>query len=189
MHMQAWANASPATDVYADPSEPPPVVYHDKECRHPGCTTLRGENDGQGYCQNHYRQVLRYGHPEGVRAKAREDLLEAAHGIGDHIDVEAEIALAEAAVRFAVTRRTPIASVGAANAAAAPVNVYATPEANAAAVSLARDGLVSVEFVHLRRCALAYTEHDAEAPLRSFESVTRALEVAAVKFYKFLVTP
>lgn len=155
---------------------------HAYGCKMPGCIRARpthhdsgGDKGGKGYCGAHYRNLLRFGHPEGAKVKSDEDLQDAAHRYGDDDTVEREMELATAAAKWAAVR-------GAGRIGKAGLR----QEERDARVLAAQHDIISVEFFEVRDAALAYTNHDAEAPLASFEAAKKRLETAAARFFRSL---
>jgi hypothetical protein len=78
-----------------------------EKCVHPGCPQHVSPNQsgcGRGYCGRHYRNVLRYGDPEGAGAKARWELREAALAWTDKHDERRVQRLVKAAVALGLVR-------------------------------------------------------------------------------------
>jgi hypothetical protein len=178
MHSPAWANASPAMDLFGDVEVGTlvssskggwTVVHENTVCRLPGCNKPH-ERAGQGYCNQHARNLYRCGHPEGAVVKAKEALYEAAHAYGDVPETETWVALCAAGIRYGVVRDNWLAPFK-------ETCLRQLPEA-----------LVSVEGRWLRDAALAYTECEAEAPLTDFTRLKSSLEMAAFKFTKSLLS-
>jgi hypothetical protein len=177
MHSAAWANASPAMDLFGDVAVGTVVasdkvgwlVHENTVCRHPGCRNPH-ERAGWGYCNMHARNFARCGHPGGKGEQVREALQEAAHAYGDVPETETWTALCAAGIRYGVVRDNWLA----------PFEddcLRQLPEA-----------LISVEGRWLRDAALAFTECPAEAPLTDFTRLKSALEMAAFKFTKSLLS-